>query len=114
MCIRDRLTTLGEAQLCALRGNRIGMVFQEPMTALNPLHTVGRQIAESLRLHKQLSASAARAEALRLLQRVHLPQARERLDAYPPQLSGGQRPRAGIALPPGAFTHLALPTRALL
>ena len=92
------LTTLCEAQLCALRGNRIGMVFQEPMTALNPLHTVGRQIAESLRLHKQLSASAARAEALRLLQRVHLPQARERLDAYPHQLSGGQRQRVVIAI----------------
>jgi len=92
------LTTLEEAQLCALRGNRIGMVFQEPMTALNPLHTVGRQIAESLRLHKRLSASAARAEALRLLERVHLPQARERLDAYPHQLSGGQRQRVVIAI----------------
>ncbi|HSM22136.1 MAG TPA: ABC transporter ATP-binding protein [Rubrivivax sp.] len=94
----NELTTLGEAQLCALRGNRIGMVFQEPMTALNPLHTVGRQIAESLRLHRRLSASAARAEALRLLERVHLPQARERLDAYPHQLSGGQRQRVVIAI----------------
>jgi peptide/nickel transport system ATP-binding protein len=74
------------------------MVFQEPMTALNPLHTVGRQIAESLRLHKGLSGAAARAEALRLLQRVHLPQARERLDAYPHQLSGGQRQRVVIAI----------------
>ncbi|MDZ7592618.1 MAG: ABC transporter ATP-binding protein [Rubrivivax sp.] len=92
------LTTLEEAQLCGLRGNRIGMVFQEPMTALNPLHTVGRQIAESLRLHKRLSGAAARAEALRLLERVHLPQARERLDAYPHQLSGGQRQRVVIAI----------------
>ena len=94
----QELTTLDEAQLCRLRGNRIGMVFQEPMTALNPLHTVGRQIAESLRLHKALSGGAARAEALRLLERVHLPQARERLDAYPHQLSGGQRQRVVIAI----------------
>lgn len=92
------LTTLGEAAYCALRGNRIGMVFQEPMTALNPLHTIGRQIGESLRLHQGLTGAAARAEALRLLERVHLPQARERLDAYPHQLSGGQRQRVVIAI----------------
>ena len=83
---------------CALRGNRLAMVFQEPMTALNPLHPVGRQIAESLRLHKGLDARAARAEALRLLQRVQLPQAERRLDAYPHQLSGGQRQRVVIAI----------------
>ena len=92
------LTTLPEAAYCKLRGNRIGMVFQEPMTALNPLHTVGRQIGESLRLHKGLSAAAARAEALRLLERVHLPQAAQRLDSYPHQLSGGQRQRVVIAI----------------
>ena len=92
------LVTLDEAALCRIRGNRIGMVFQEPMTALNPLHPVGRQIAESLRLHKGLDAGAARADALRLLQRVHLPQAQERLDAYPHQLSGGQRQRVVIAI----------------
>ena len=83
---------------CALRGNRLAMVFQEPMTALNPLHPIGRQIAESLRLHKGLDARAARAEALRLLQRVQLPQAERRLDAYPHQLSGGQRQRVVIAI----------------
>jgi peptide/nickel transport system ATP-binding protein len=94
----QELTTLDEAALCRLRGNRIGMVFQEPMTALNPLHTVGRQIGESLRLHKGLGTAAARAEALRLLERVQLPQARERLDAYPHQLSGGQRQRVVIAI----------------
>ncbi len=94
----QELTTLAEPALCRLRGDRIGMVFQEPMTALNPLHTVGRQIAESLRLHRGLGAAAARAEALRLLERVQLPQAPERLDAYPHQLSGGQRQRVVIAI----------------
>ena len=94
----QELTTLPEADWCRLRGHRIGMVFQEPMTALNPLHTVGHQIAESLRLHKGLSRAAARAEALRLLERVQLPQARERLSAYPHQLSGGQRQRVVIAI----------------
>ncbi len=92
------LTTLPERDWCGLRGHRIGMVFQEPMTALNPLHTVGRQIAESLRLHKGLDARAARAEALRLLERVQLPQASQRLDAWPHQLSGGQRQRVVIAI----------------
>jgi peptide/nickel transport system ATP-binding protein len=94
----QELVGLDEAALCRLRGDRIGMVFQEPMTALNPLHPVGRQIAESLRLHKGLPRAAARAEALRLLERVQLPQARERLDAYPHQLSGGQRQRVVIAI----------------
>ena len=94
----QELTALDEPALCRLRGRRIGMVFQEPMTALNPLHTVGHQIAEPLRLHQGLSRSAARAQALRLLQRVQLPQAAERLDAYPHQLSGGQRQRVVIAI----------------
>ena len=94
----QELTTLPEAALCRIRGHRIGMVFQEPMTALNPLHTIGRQIGESLRLHKGLSTAAARAEALRLLERVQLPQAAQRLDAYPHQLSGGQRQRVVIAI----------------
>ena len=94
----QELTALAEPALCRLRGARIGMVFQEPMTALNPLHTVGRQIAETLRLHRALSAGAARAEAQRLLERVHMPQAARRLDAYPHQLSGGQRQRIVIAM----------------
>ena len=88
----------GEDDWCALRGDRMAMVFQEPMTALNPLHTIARQIAEPLRLHKRLDAAAARAEALRLLERVQLPQAARRLDAYPHQLSGGQRQRVVIAI----------------
>ena len=92
------LVGLPEADWCQLRGNRMAMVFQEPMTALNPLHTIGRQIAESLRLHRRLDGASARAEALRLLQRVQLPQAERRLAAYPHQLSGGQRQRVVIAI----------------
>ena len=94
----EELVGAPERRWCALRGARIGMVFQEPMTALNPLHTVGRQIAEPLRLHGGLSVGAARAEALRLLERVQLTQAAQRLDAYPHQLSGGQRQRVVIAI----------------
>jgi peptide/nickel transport system ATP-binding protein len=92
------LLQLPEDEWCALRGDRIAMVFQEPMTALNPLHTIGRQVAEPLRLHRRLDAAAARAEAVRLLDRVRLPQAARRLDAYPHQLSGGQRQRVVIAI----------------
>ena len=92
------LTALDDAALGRLRGARIGMIFQEPMTALNPLHTIGRQIAEPLRLHQGLGAADARARALRLLQRVHLGDAERRLDAYPHQLSGGQRQRVVIAI----------------
>ncbi len=92
------LVGLPDDEMCTLRGNRIGMVFQEPMTALNPLHTVGQQIAEPLRLHRQMGRGEARAEALRLLEKVQLPQAVQRLDAYPHQLSGGQRQRVTIAM----------------
>jgi peptide/nickel transport system ATP-binding protein len=92
------LVGLPESNWCALRGQRLGMVFQEPMTALNPLHLIGDQIAESLRLHRSLPSGAARAEALRLLERVRLPDAARRLAAYPHQLSGGQRQRVVIAI----------------
>jgi peptide/nickel transport system ATP-binding protein len=92
------LSELDEDALCTLRGDRIAMVFQEPMTALNPLHPIGRQIAEPLRLHRDMDAAAVRAEALRLMERVQLPNARSRLDAYPHQLSGGQRQRVVIAI----------------
>jgi peptide/nickel transport system ATP-binding protein len=87
-----------DAALCRLRGDRIGMIFQEPMTALNPVHTIARQVAEPLRLHRGLSAKAARAEALALLERVDIPDAARRLDAYPHQFSGGQRQRIVIAM----------------
>jgi peptide/nickel transport system ATP-binding protein len=92
------LTGLDDSQLRRLRGNRIAMVFQEPMTALNPLHSVGDQVAEPLRLHQGLSRSQARAQALQLLDRVGIPDAARRLDAYPHQFSGGQRQRITIAM----------------
>ena len=93
----QELVGADDAALCKLRGNRIGMIFQEPMTALNPLHTIGAQVAEPLRQHRSMGRAESRAEALRLLDRVRLPQAAQRLDAYPHQLSGGQRQRVMIA-----------------
>ncbi len=92
------LVGMSEPQLCQLRGARMAMIFQEPMTALNPLHPIWRQIAEPLRLHQNMGAAQAKARALELLERVQLPRARERLDAYPHQLSGGQRQRVMIAI----------------
>ncbi|MBV9738312.1 MAG: ABC transporter ATP-binding protein [Hyphomicrobiales bacterium] len=92
------LLSLDEAELCRVRGDRIGVVFQEPMTALNPLHSVGRQVAETLMLHRGMSAGASRREAIRLLDRVGIPQAARRVDAYPHQFSGGQRQRVTIAI----------------
>ncbi len=94
----EELVGRGDAELCRLRGNRIGTVFQEPMTALNPLHTIGRQVAEPLRLHQGLADAAARKQAIALLDRVGLPDAARRVDAYPHQLSGGQRQRVTIAM----------------
>jgi len=92
------LLDLPDAEMCRIRGDRIAMIFQEPMTSLNPLHTVGRQIAEALRLHRGLDGDAALKEAARLLDRVGIPNAAERVRAYPHQLSGGQRQRAMIAI----------------
>ena len=74
------------------------MIFQEPMTSLNPSFTAGNQIAEALRLHQGLDAAAARAETLRMLERVRIPEARAILDRYPHQLSGGMRQRVMIAM----------------
>jgi len=94
----EELVGRSDAQMCRLRGNRIGMVFQEPMTALNPLHTIGRQVAEPLRRHRGVDAATARKEAIALLDRVGIPNAAQRFDAYPHQFSGGQRQRITIAM----------------
>ncbi|MFX4493762.1 ATP-binding cassette domain-containing protein, partial [Acinetobacter baumannii] len=85
------------AELQKIRGNRIAMVFQEPMTSLNPLHTIEKQIGEVLFLHKKMNSEQARVRVLELLNLVALPDAEKRLGAYPHELSGGQRQRVMIA-----------------
>ena len=92
------LLALPEVELCGIRGRRLAMVFQEPMTALNPVKTIGFQVAEGLRWHLGLGRAEAEARAVRLLDRVGLPQPRFSPDLYPHQLSGGQRQRVVIAM----------------
>ena len=87
-----------EGKLSGIRGDRIAMIFQEPMTSLNPLHTVQKQIGETLRLHKGMLGEQARARTLELLRLVGLPDPEQRLASYPHQLSGGQRQRVMIAM----------------
>ncbi|MDA9351988.1 dipeptide ABC transporter ATP-binding protein [Ascidiaceihabitans sp.] len=94
---QDLLTT-SEADLCNIRGNNIGMVFQEPMTALNPVQTIGAQVAETILIHGSTSKSDAMARAADVLTRVGLPQDRFPLSRYPHELSGGQRQRVVIAM----------------
>jgi peptide/nickel transport system ATP-binding protein len=94
----EELTGKSDRQMGAIRGDRIGMIFQEPMTALNPVHTVGDQVAEPLRLHRGLSARDARRKAIELLERVGIPDPARRVDSYPHQFSGGQRQRVTIAM----------------
>jgi microcin C transport system ATP-binding protein len=92
------LLTLPERQLRGVRGNDIGMIFQEPMSSLNPLHSVGRQIAETLILHRGLGQAAARKTAIGLLEEVGIADPASRLEDFPHQLSGGQRQRVMIAM----------------
>ena len=94
----DELLGAPEPILQALRGDRMSMIFQEPMTSLNPLHTVEKQIGETLRLHQGLEQAAARQRCLELLERVHIAEPEQRLSSWPHQLSGGQRQRVMIAM----------------
>ncbi len=110
------LLTLTERGMRRVRGRRIGMIFQEPATAFDPVYTIGFQIVEAIRAHRRLSRRQARDEAVRLLERVALPDARRRLEDYPHQLSGGQRQRAMIAMALAGAPDLLLadePTTAL-
>ena len=92
------LLKLPERELCEVRGGRVGMVFQEPLTSLNPVYTVGFQIMEAIRLHDRVSRSEARRRAIEGLARVGLPEPSRNVDAYPHQLSGGMRQRVLIAM----------------
>ena len=92
------LLALPEAEMRKLRGDAVAMVFQEPMTSLNPVLTIGFQIAEGLMLHRGMTRAAAEAEAIRLLDRVRIPAARSRLHDYPHRFSGGMRQRVVIAM----------------
>ncbi|MCU0984367.1 MAG: ABC transporter ATP-binding protein [Acetobacteraceae bacterium] len=92
------LLTLPEAEMRGLRGGSIGMIFQEPMTSLNPVHTIGRQITEAVRAHRDLSPSAAKDVAVEALRRVRIPAPEKRFEEYPHLLSGGMRQRVMIAM----------------
>jgi len=92
------LLKLTEKEMRDIRGNEISMIFQEPMTSLNPVLTVGRQIGETLKLHQGMDDKAAEARAVEMLDLVHIPEARRRVKEYPHQLSGGMRQRVMIAM----------------
>ncbi|MHA6692093.1 ABC transporter ATP-binding protein [Devosia sp. A449] len=92
------LVAAGEAALRGVRGNQVGMIFQEPMSSLNPVHTIGRQVAEVLSLHQGLRKTAAQTRAIALLQSVGIPDPASRFHDFPHQLSGGQRQRVMIAM----------------
>ena len=93
-----RIDNLPYEEMRKVRGARIGAIFQDPLTSLNPLYSVGRQLVETIQTHKSISASAARARALALLKEVGIPGAESRIDHYPHQFSGGMRQRVMIAM----------------
>ncbi len=94
----DSLLTARPERLARIRGGRIGLIFQDPVSALNPIHRVGAQVTEALRVHRDLSGAAARAEAKRLFDQVGIPDAVRRLELYPHELSGGQNQRGMSAM----------------
>jgi peptide/nickel transport system ATP-binding protein/oligopeptide transport system ATP-binding protein len=94
----EELLGVGPRRMRAIRGNEIAMIFQEPMSSLNPVYSVGIQISEAIRLHRGMDKKGARHEAVRLLREVGIPDAEQRVDEYPHQLSGGMRQRVMIAM----------------
>jgi oligopeptide/dipeptide ABC transporter ATP-binding protein len=94
----ENLLTMSPRRLRAIRGNDIAMIFQDPMTSLNPVHSIGKQLLEAILLHRDVTKSAARARALELLKAVGIPRAERRIDDYPHQFSGGMRQRVMIAM----------------
>jgi peptide/nickel transport system ATP-binding protein len=112
----ERVDNLPEDRLRRIRGKRIGMVFQDPLTSLNPLYTIAQQLTETIRMHLPVSETEARERAIGLLDRVGIPAARRRLDDYPHHFSGGMRQRVVIALALAAEPELVIadePTTAL-
>jgi oligopeptide transport system ATP-binding protein len=92
------LLTLKEKQMQSIRGNRIALIPQDPMTSLNPVYTVGDQIMEAIELHQKVSRKVARQRAIEVLNKVRIPEAASRIDEYPHQFSGGMRQRVMIAM----------------
>src|SRR5918994_2820448 len=94
----EDLLTMSQRRLRDIRGNEIAMIFQDPMTSLNPVHTIGKQLTEAILLHRDVTKKTAKARALELLRAVGIPRAERRIDDYPHQFSGGMRQRVMIAM----------------
>lgn len=98
ICNGKDVLKMSDKEMCQFRGDEVGMIFQDPMTSLNPTMTVGKQIMESLMIHKKLDKAAAKEEAVRMLKLVNIPSPEKRLDNYPHEMSGGMRQRVMIAI----------------